>query len=114
MSEWLDFIVKAGVPAGLGVFIVMHLLRVVIPGQQRLFKDALESEQRTHSTMMGHLTTTLQTEGQQTRAAIDRLNTTSMKLTEVVYQMSGVVSTLPSDGDGSNTGGSSNGIRRVG
>ena len=114
MSEWLDFIVKAGVPAGLGVFIVMHLLRVVIPGQQRLFKDALDSEQRTHSALMGQITTTLQTEGQQTRAAIDRLNTTSMKLTEVVYQMSGVVSTLPTDGDGSSKGVSSNGIRSVG
>ena len=102
MNEWLDFFVKAGVPAGLGVFIVMHLLRVVIPGQQKLFKDALESEQRTHSALMGQVTTALQTEGQQTRAAIDRLNITSMKLTEVVYQMSGVVSTLPTESDVTN------------
>ena len=104
MNEWLDFFVKAGVPAGLGVFIVMHLLRVVIPGQQKLFKDALESEQRTHTLLMNQVTTALQTEGQQTRDAIDRLNTTSMKLTEVVYKMSGVVSTLPTDGDGSSNG----------
>jgi hypothetical protein len=36
--------------------------------------------------------------------AIDRLNTTSMKLTEVVYKMSGVVSTLPTESDVSNNG----------
>jgi predicted nuclease with TOPRIM domain len=102
MNEWLDFFVKAGVPAGLGVFVVTHLLRSVIPEQQKVFKEALESEQRTHAMLMNQLTTTLQNEGQQTRAAIDRLNGTSMKLTEVVYKMSGVVSTLPTptDGDG--------------
>lgn len=104
MNEWLDFFVKAGVPAGLGVFIVTHLLKTVIPEQQKVFREALESEQRTHSLLMTQVTTALQTEGQQTRAAIDRLNTTSMKLTEVVYKMSGVVSTLPTDGDGSSNG----------
>ena len=98
--EWLDFILKAGIPAGLGVYVVMHLLKVVIPEQQKVFKDALESEQRTHAMLMNQVTAALQSEGQQTRAAIDRLNGTSMKLTEVVYKMSGVVSTLPTDGDG--------------
>lgn len=98
--EWLDFILKAGIPAGLGVYVVMHLLKVVIPEQQKVFREALESEQRTHANLMQQVTNTMQAEGQQTRAAIDRLNVTSTKLTEVVYKMSGVVSTLPADGDG--------------
>ena len=100
MSEWLDFFVKVGVPTGLGAYIVTHLLKVTIPEQQKVFREALESEQRTHAMLMNQVTAALQSEGQQTRAAIDRLNGTSMKLTEVVYKMSGVVSTLPPDGDG--------------
>lgn len=100
MNEWLDFFVKVGVPTGLGAYVVMHLLKVTIPEQQKVFREALESEQRTHAMLMTQVTTTLQNEGQQTRAAIERLNTTSLKLTEVVYKMSGVVSTLPVDGDG--------------
>lgn len=104
MTEWLDFFVKVGIPTGLGVYIVMHLLKVTIPAQQKVFKDALESEQRTHAALMNQVTAALQSEGQQTRAAIERLNTTSMKLTEVVYKMSGVVSTLPTDGESRRTG----------
>jgi hypothetical protein len=103
VTEWLDFFLKAGIPTGLGVYIVMHLLKVTIPAQQKVFKEALESEQRTHAILMNQVTTTLQNEGQQTRAAIERLNATSMKLTEVVYKMSGVVSTLPADGDSRRT-----------
>lgn len=111
MEPWLDFIVKTGVPAGLGVYVVSHLLRTVIPEQQKLFRESLESEQRTHGMLMNQVTTALQSEGAQTRAAIDRLNATSTHLTEVVYRMSGVVSTLPTDGDGRNTNGVS---RRTG
>ena len=102
----LDLLLKAGIPAGLGVFVVVYLIRVLIPGQQRMFtsemeasrktfEKALENEQNTHSLMMTTLTATLIAEGAQTRAAIDRLNQTSLRLTEVVHKMSGVVSTLP-------------------
>ena len=110
LSVYLDFLLKAGVPAGLGVVIVMYLLRVIIPAQQRafanemaesrkLFRESLENEQRTHMALMGTLTEAMKSEGKQTRAAIDRLNDTSMKLNEVVFKMYGSVTALP-NGDG--------------
>jgi hypothetical protein len=101
---YLDFFLKAGVPAGLGVFIVMYLLRVIIPAQQKaftnemaesrkLFRDVMESEQRSHTALIGTLTEAMKAEGKQTRGSIDRLNDTSMKLHEVVFKMYGSVAT---------------------
>jgi len=104
-STFVDFALKAGVPSALGVFIVWYLLHKFIPSQQALFRsemeasrdvfrDALASEQKTHSELMGRVVDTVTSEGQQTRASIDRLNTTTQNLTEVVYQMSGKVIAL--------------------
>ena len=100
-----DFALKAGVPSALGVFIVWYLLSKFIPSQQTLFRgemeasrqafrDALSSEQRVHSEMMGRIVDTVSDEARQTRSAIDRLNTTTQHLTEVVHQMSGKVTAI--------------------
>lgn len=104
-STLADFALKAGVPSALGVFIVWYLLSRFIPSQQTLFRgeleasraafrDALESEQKVHSEMMGRIVDTVSDEAQQTRASIDRLNATTQNLTEVVYKMSGKVSVI--------------------
>jgi hypothetical protein len=106
----IDFALKAGVPSALGVFIVWYLLHKFIPSQQALFRsemeasraafrDALASEQKTHSDLMGRVVDTVTSEGQQTRASIDRLNETTLHLTEVVYQMSGKVIALDRTGN---------------
>ena len=108
-STLADFALKAGVPSALGVFIVWYLLSRFIPSQQALFRsemeasrtsfrDALASEQKAHSEMMNRVVDVVTNEGQQTRASIDRLNTTTQNLTEVVYQMSGKVIALDRTG----------------
>ena len=100
-----DFALKAGVPSALGVFIVWYLLSRFIPSQQALFrseleasrntfKDALASEQKVHSEMLTRIVDTVSDEAQQTRASLDRLNTTTQNLTEVVHKMSGKVSVI--------------------
>jgi len=96
----LDFLVRTGIPAGLGVFIVSYLLRVIIPDMQRTFReemqatrktfeDALKSEQLTHQSMMAQVTQTLQTEGQQTRATLAKLDRTASELQATVYKLYG-------------------------
>ena len=108
-STLADFALKAGVPSALGVFIVWYLLHSFIPAQQAMFRseldasrtafrDALASEQKVHSEMMGRIVDTVSNEAEQTRASIDRLNATTQNLTEVVYKMSGKVSVLNGDG----------------
>ena len=108
-STLVDFALKAGVPSALGVFIVWYLLSKFIPSQQALFRsemeatratfrDALTSEQKTHSELMNRVVDAVTHEGEQTRASIDRLNTTTQNLTEVVFQMSGKVIALDRTG----------------
>ena len=114
-STLVDFALKAGVPSALGVFIVWYLLSKFIPSQQALFRsemeatrttfrDALTSEQKTHSELMNRVVDAVTNEGEQTRASIDRLNTTTQNLTEVVYQMSGKVIALDRTGHTTVTG----------
>ena len=113
-AAFVDFALKAGIPSALGVFIVWYLVKSFIPAQQALFRlemessrqafrDALASEQKTHSELMSRVVDTVTSEAQQTRASIDRLNATTQNLTEVVYKMSGKVSVL--DGRSVSAGG---------
>jgi len=102
MSEaaLLDFIVRTGIPAGLGVVVVMYLLRSIIPEMQKTFRDemaasrktfedALANEQRTHQALMQQVTQTLQSEGQQTRATLASLDATTKQLSQTVYKLYG-------------------------
>jgi len=106
-----DFIIRTGVPAGLGVVVVMYLMKVIIPEMQRTFREemastrltfenTLRSEQALHQTMMQQVTqtiqsenqqtrATMQSEGQQTRAAIQSLDNTTKQLSQTVYKLYG-------------------------
>lgn len=105
-SADLDMLLKAGIPAGLGVLIVVYLLRWFLPAQQAsfhremdanraVFKDALETEQKVHSALAQQMSSAIESEGKQTRAILERLNATTDKLAVAVHKMSGVVSTFP-------------------
>ena len=85
----LDFIVKTGVPAGLGVFVVMYLLRVIIPQQQQLFRETIKSEQDTHKVMMTQLSKTLEREGEATRVTLTSLDTSTKQLSQAVFKLYG-------------------------
>jgi len=96
----LDFLVKTGIPAGLGVVIVMYLIRVIIPGMQQTFKDemaearktfreTIKSEQETHAALMKQVSDTIKDEGTQTRSAIRALDGSTRELTQVVFKMYG-------------------------
>jgi hypothetical protein len=96
----LDFLVRTGIPAGLGVVIVLYLLRVIIPDMQRTFRDemaatrktfedALKAEQQTHQNLMAQVTQTFQSEGQQTRATLSKLDRTASDLQASVYKLYG-------------------------
>jgi hypothetical protein len=99
-AAMLDFIVRTGIPAGLGVVVVMYLLKTIIPEMQRTFReemaasrktfeDSLLNEQRTHQVLMQQVTQTFQSEGEQTRATLQSLDTTTKKLSEAVYKLYG-------------------------
>lgn len=96
----LDFIVRTGIPAGLGVVVVMYLMRTIIPDMQQTFrdemtasrqtfKDALESEQRVHSQMMQQITEAVRDESAQTRAAIKSLDDSTKELSQTVFKIYG-------------------------
>ena len=99
-AAMLDFIVRTGIPAGLGVVVVMYLLKTIIPEMQRTFREemaasrktfeeSLLNEQRTHQVLMQQVTQTFQSEGEQTRATLQSLDTTTKKLSEAVYKLYG-------------------------
>jgi hypothetical protein len=96
----LDFIVRTGVPAGLGVVVVMYLLKTIIPEMQRTFRDemaasrktfedSLKAEQATHQALMQQVTQTIQSEAQQTRVTLQNLDTTTKQLSQTVYKLYG-------------------------
>ena len=95
-----DFIIRTGVPAGLGVIVVLYLLKVIIPEMQKTFREemaatratfenTLKSEQSLHQAMMQQVTQTIQSEGQQTRAALTSLDNTTKQLSQTVYKLYG-------------------------
>jgi hypothetical protein len=98
MALFLDLLVRTGVPAGLGVFVVMYLLKVIIPQQQQLFRDTIKSEQDTHRSIMDRIAATVESEGSQTRATLNNLDTTIKKHTEAVYKMYGHSMTVYENG----------------
>lgn len=99
-AAMLDFIVRTGIPAGLGVVVVMYLLKTLIPEMQRTFReelaatrktfeDSLKAEQQLHTSLMAQVTQTIQNEGEQTRATLTNLDNTTKKLSEAVYKLYG-------------------------
>lgn len=116
-----DFIIRTGVPAGLGVIVVLYLLKVIIPEMQKTFREemaatratfenTLKSEQSLHQAMMQQVTQTIQSEGQQTRAALTSLDNTTKQLSQTVYKLYGhsmtafEVTNAGSSPDGKRTG----------
>ncbi len=95
---FLDFIIRTGVPAGLGVFVVMYLLRVIIPQQQQVFKETIKSEQETHKNIMDKVAKSIESEGAQTRATLASLDQTIRSHTEAVYKMYGHSMTVYDNG----------------
>lgn len=100
MEVALDFIVRTGVPAGLGVVVVMYLLKTIIPEMQKTFReemaasrktfeDTIKAEQETHKTLMAQVTQTIQSEGQQTRTTLQNLDNTTKQLSQTVYKLYG-------------------------
>jgi hypothetical protein len=100
MEVALDFIVRTGVPAGLGVVVVMYLLKTIIPEMQKTFReemaasrktfeDTIRAEQETHKALMSQVTQTIQNEGQQTRATLQNLDNTTKQLSQTVYKLYG-------------------------
>lgn len=107
----LNFILQAGLPAGLGVIVVYYLLQHHLPREQALyseslksqqvtFREALLSEQKTHSDLMQQLSTqhrdsltvlreSFIDEHTRTRVALDRLSEQTAKLSEAVFTLQG-------------------------
>lgn len=120
-AQLLDFVVRTGIPAGLGVVVVMYLLRSIIPDMQKTFRDemaasrktfedTIRTEQETHKHLMSQVTQTLQSEGQQTRAALASLDSTTKQLSQTVYKLYGHSMTafeanVANGGDGKKAGG---------
>ena len=95
--EWL---LQAGIPAGLGVIVVMYLLKYLIPNQQALFKQALtdqqaifqtaiSTEQQVHTASMEQLSGVLRDESTQTRQTISELSSQVQQLSEAVFKLYG-------------------------
>lgn len=107
----LQFLIQAGIPAGLGVFVVYYLLQVHMPreqkmyvdtlkAQQKTFRDAISSEQRVHTDLMQQLTEqhtdslaqlrdAFTDEHTRTRAALDRLTNQTERLSEAIFRLQG-------------------------
>ena len=110
--EMLQFLIQAGLPAGLGVFVVYYLLQVHLPREQQMyvstlksqqdtFREAISTEQETHSELMTHLTEqhtdnlvqlreAFVDEHTRTRSALDRLSNQTERLTEAIFRLQGV------------------------
>ena len=95
-----DFLIRTGIPAGLGVVVVMYLLRSIIPEMQKTFReemsasrktfeDSLRAEQSTHHVLMKQVTDMLQSEGAQTRATLQSLDSSTRQLSQTVYKLYG-------------------------
>jgi regulator of protease activity HflC (stomatin/prohibitin superfamily) len=95
-----DFLIRTGIPAGLGVVVVMYLLRSIIPEMQKTFReemaasrktfeDTIKAEQETHKALMAQVTQTIQSEGQQTRTTLQNLDNTTKQLSQTVYKLYG-------------------------
>lgn len=109
--EILNFLIQAGLPAGLGVIVVYYLLRYHLPreqalyseslkSQQNTFREALLSEQKIHSELMKQLSIqhrdsltflrdSFVDEHTRTRVALDRLSEQTAKLSEAVFTLQG-------------------------
>jgi len=109
--EMLNFLLQAGLPSGMGVLIILYLLKHHLPreqalyaeslkGQQETFKEALRSEQAVHAELMTRLTEqhreslqvmrdTFIDEHTRTRVALDRLSDQTNKLSEAVFTLRG-------------------------
>jgi len=107
----LQFLIQAGIPAGLGVFVVYYLLQVHMPreqktymdtlkSQQKTFRDAISSEQRVHTDLMDQLTKqhtdslaqlrdAFADEHSRTRAALGRLADQTERLSEAIFRLQG-------------------------
>jgi len=105
----LQFLIQAGIPAGLGVFVVYYLLQVHLPREQKMyvqslksqqatFRDALSSEQKIHSELMTRLTEqhtdnlvqlreSFADEHGRTRSALDRLSNQTERLSEAIFRL---------------------------
>lgn len=110
--EMLQFLIQAGLPAGLGVFIVYYLLQVYLPreqqlyqetlnSQQKTFRDALAAEQKTHTELMVQLSYQNQDslnqlriafadEHGRTRSSLDKLSEQTARLSEAVFRLQGI------------------------
>ena len=117
----LDFLIRTGIPAGLGVVVVMYLLRSIIPEMQKTFReemaasrktfeDSLRAEQSTHHVLMKQVTDTLQSEGAQTRATLKSLDQTTKQLSQSVYKLYGHSMTAFE----ASVNGSPDGVKRTG
>ncbi|MCH9834762.1 hypothetical protein K0U83_03835 [bacterium] len=109
--EILNFLIQAGLPAGLGVIVVYYLLQHHLPREQALyseslksqqvtFREALLSEQKIHSELMKQLSVqhrdsltflrdSFVDEHTRTRVALDRLSEQTAKLSEAVFTLQG-------------------------
>ena len=109
--EMLQFLLQAGLPAGLGVFVVYYLLQVYLPREQQLyqetlqsqqqtFRDALSSEQKAHTELMTQLSAQHQDslnqlreafadEHGRTRSSLDKLSEQTARLSEAVFRLQG-------------------------
>lgn len=110
--EILQFLVQAGIPAGLGVLVVYYLLQVHLPREQQLYADSLKAqqdtfratiaaEQKVHGELMTRLTEqhtdslsqlrdSFSDEHARTRSSLDRLSEHTSRLSEAIFRLQGV------------------------
>jgi hypothetical protein len=96
----LDWIVKAGVPAGIGVVLIWYLLRHIIPSQQKAFQDSMEKAQTTFKEVLtleheqcsrafGGVSDTIRDESKQTRKVLDKVAAKTDDLAKAVHKLYG-------------------------
>ena len=80
--EVLNFLLQAGLPAGLGVLVVYYLLQHHLPREQAMYSESLRAQQSV-------LRDTFVDEHNRTRVALDRLSEQTSKLSEAVFTLRG-------------------------
>ena len=105
----INLVLQVGVPAAIGLFCVVYLIKVIIPKQMdtidrqaEIFKGALEKQQETFDTALKHeqqvhremlsiITDTIREQSQYTRDTLNELDRSMKDMTKALYKLYGAI-----------------------
>ncbi len=89
-SELLVWAESMGLPATIGVILLVYILKILIPAQQKLFQEALKQEQDAHAKMIERLSDSNEKAFTQFASVLTEQNRQMERLAEAVNKLHGM------------------------